>query len=97
MSIQSTGLGDEEIGVGASPKRARAPPQQGAHGAIGFVVSPKRACVLLDCSRPTLYGMISSGELESYTDGRSRKITVASIRKRIADKVAAAQAAHAAT
>jgi excisionase family DNA binding protein len=70
MSIQSTGLGDDEIG--------------------SLVVSPKRACALLDCSRPTLYGMINSRELESYKDGTSRKITVRSIKQRIERKLAEA-------
>jgi excisionase family DNA binding protein len=71
MSIQSTGLAADEIGL---------------------VVSPKRACALLDCSRPTLYGMINSGELRSYKDGSSRKILTSSIMQRIERKLAEAQA-----
>jgi excisionase family DNA binding protein len=41
-------------------------------------------------SRATLYGLINAGELESYTEGRSRRITVESInayvRRRLAEE-----------
>lgn len=59
-----------------------------------LVVGPADACAMLDVGITRLYELISSGELESYKDGRSRKITVASIKARVARKIAgAAQAA----
>lgn len=45
-----------------------------------LAVKPKRACVLLDCGNTHLYELIGRGELESFKDGKSRKILVASIR-----------------
>ena len=45
-----------------------------------FVVSPKGACVLIDCSITRLYELLNSGEINSYRDGKSRKIVVASIK-----------------
>jgi excisionase family DNA binding protein len=48
-----------------------------------LVVSPVRAKAMLDCGTTTLYAMIAAGELESYRDGKSRKITVRSIKARI--------------
>jgi hypothetical protein len=36
-----------------------------------------------------LYELLSAGELESYLDGRARRITMASIRTRVARLVAA--------
>jgi excisionase family DNA binding protein len=49
-----------------------------------FAVSPRRACLLLDVGNTKLYALLAAGELESYRDGRSRKIVTASIRRRIA-------------
>jgi hypothetical protein len=46
-----------------------------------LVVRPRRACHLLDCGITRLYELLRDGELESFLDGRSRKITVDSIRR----------------
>jgi excisionase family DNA binding protein len=37
------------------------------------------ACAALDCSRDHVYFLMKSGAIESYLDGRSRKIVVASL------------------
>jgi excisionase family DNA binding protein len=58
-----------------------------------LVVRPKQACTLLGCRPTFLFELIKNGELESYRDGRSRLITLASIKARIARKLAEAQAA----
>jgi excisionase family DNA binding protein len=52
-----------------------------------LVVKPRKACVLLSCSHRRLYKLIADGELQSFKDGRSRKITVASIDQYIARKL----------
>ncbi len=41
-----------------------------------LLVRPRRACHLLDCGTTRLYELIGDGELESFLDGGSRKITV---------------------
>jgi hypothetical protein len=61
-----------------------------------MVVSPKRAQVLLDCGQTRLYELIAAGEVDSYRDGKSRKITVASIKARVARLLAEAQGKRAA-
>jgi excisionase family DNA binding protein len=43
---------------------------------------------MLDCGTTRLYELIANGELESYRDGKSRKITVASIKARVARMLA---------
>jgi excisionase family DNA binding protein len=48
-----------------------------------LVVSPRRAAQMLDCGRTRLYELIANRELISFLDGRSRKITVASIHQYI--------------
>src|SRR5262249_32282862 len=53
-----------------------------------LVVSPRRARHMLDCGNTRLYELLKS-ELESYLDGRSRKIVVASIHRHIARRLAA--------
>jgi excisionase family DNA binding protein len=57
-----------------------------------LVVSPAQACQMLGIGNTKLYQLIAAGELETYTDGRARKITTASIRARIARKLAEAAA-----
>ena len=48
-----------------------------------FVVRPRVAWRLLDCGNAYGYRLIARGELDSYRDGRARKITVESIRRYI--------------
>src|SRR5262245_49023642 len=46
-----------------------------------IIVGPRRARHMLDCGITHLYQLLAAGELESFLDGRSRKITVASIKR----------------
>jgi excisionase family DNA binding protein len=55
-----------------------------------LLVRPKRACYLLDCGTTYLYELIAKGELTSFLDGRSRKITVDSIHQYIAKQLTTA-------
>jgi excisionase family DNA binding protein len=55
-----------------------------------LVVKPKIAWKMLGCGNTRGYELLAAGELESYKDGRSRKITVASIKAFVARQVAAA-------
>jgi hypothetical protein len=48
-----------------------------------LVVSPKRACQMLDCSMTRLYELLNSGQIQSYREGKSRKAIVASIKAHI--------------
>jgi hypothetical protein len=54
-----------------------------------LLVRPKRAKQLLDCDDKKLWGLIRSGELASFLDGRARRISVASIEAYIARRLAA--------
>lgn len=47
--------------------------------AAPIVLSPGQVMAGLKISRAKLYELINAGELESYTDGRMRRITVASV------------------
>lgn len=53
-----------------------------------LVVKPKVAWKMLACSNTRGYELLAAGELESYKEGRSRKITVASIRALVARRLA---------
>jgi hypothetical protein len=57
-----------------------------------LVVKPKTAWEMLSCSNAHGYHLLNSGELESFHDGRSRKITVASIKALIERKLAESRA-----
>jgi excisionase family DNA binding protein len=57
-----------------------------------LAVAPKQACRLLGVGNTRLYQLIAAGELESYRDGRSRRITMSSIRARIARLLAVSEA-----
>ena len=52
-----------------------------------LVVKPRVAWALLQCSNTKGYQLIAAGELESFKDGHSRKITVKSIREYIARRL----------
>jgi hypothetical protein len=56
-----------------------------------LVVSPRRARRMLDCGNTRLYELISARELESFKDGKSRKITIASIKSYIARRIEASR------
>lgn len=64
--------------------------------ATGFeplAVTPRQACRLLAIGNTRLYELLAARELESYRDGRCRRITMASIRTRIASLVATSTSA----
>ena len=54
------------------------PPEVTGCGTVEYVqplaVSPRQACRLLSIGNTHLYGLIASGELASYRDGRSRQL-----------------------
>lgn len=54
-----------------------------------LVVKPKTAWKMLGCGNTHGYELIAAGELESYKDGRSRKITIESIKRYVARRLAA--------
>lgn len=45
-----------------------------------LVVSPRDARKAIGCGNTRFYELLNSGEVQSYTDGRSRKVIVASLR-----------------
>ena len=53
-----------------------------------LVVKPKVAWRMLACSNTQGYELLAAGELESYKEGRARKITVASIKALVARRLA---------
>jgi len=55
-----------------------------------LVVPPKVAKCLLACGNETLWRLLHEGELESFLDGASRKITLSSIRSYVERKLATA-------
>jgi hypothetical protein len=83
MSQLSTGLSRQE-------KRRTARTITSSASLPPLVVSPQRACELLDASMTRIYGLMRNGELESFQSGRSRKITVASIQGYIDRRIAEA-------
>jgi hypothetical protein len=52
-----------------------------------LVVSPRRARQMLDVGNTRLYELLKQNKLDSYADGRARKITVASIHRYIAERL----------
>jgi Helix-turn-helix domain len=56
-----------------------------------LVVSPKRAQRILDIGHTRLYELLAARELQSFKEGKSRKITMASIQQYIARQIEASQ------
>jgi hypothetical protein len=46
---------------------------------------------MLDCGNTRLYELIAARELETFKDGKSRKITVASLKAYIARRIEASR------
>ena len=59
--------------------------------AAPIVVRPRQACDMLSVGLTRLYELMNNGELKSFKDGKSRKITVASIRAYVDRRLRAAQ------
>ncbi len=59
-----------------------------------LIVKPRDACSLLSCGITRLYNLLKDGELVSFLDGKSRKITTASIEAYIARRLEAAKGAQ---
>jgi excisionase family DNA binding protein len=64
--------------------------------ALPLVVKPAAAAAMLSVSRTRLYELLDAKELESFKDGASRKITVASIQAYVAQKLASTNVREAA-
>jgi hypothetical protein len=60
-----------------------------ADNAWPLVVPPWQACAMPSIGLTRYYELLSEGELESFKDGKSRKITVASIKAYIDRRVGA--------
>jgi excisionase family DNA binding protein len=76
MATIRPGLTGRKIGVDLEP----------------LAVSPRQACMLLGIGNTRLYQLIANGELVSYQEGRARRITMQSIRARVASLAAPAGA-----
>jgi excisionase family DNA binding protein len=57
-----------------------------------LVVGPNTAQIMLSCGLNEIYRLIHAGDLESYKEGKSRKITTASIRRYVDRRAKAAAA-----
>ena len=79
MSQLSTGSGRQEKRARSIPSSAQAP----------LAVSPLEAGRLLSIGVTRVYRLMRAGELQSFRSGRSRRITMASIKKLIARQIAA--------
>jgi hypothetical protein len=47
-----------------------------------LAVGPKQACILANIGMTRLYQLLTAGELDSYWEGRHRKITLESLHRR---------------
>jgi hypothetical protein len=63
---------------------AAAAGHSGANEIEPLAVSPRQACLLLGIGNTRLYQLIGNGELVTYHEGRARRVTMASIRARVA-------------
>jgi hypothetical protein len=53
-----------------------------------LVVSMIKAGFLLDCGHDQIYDLLRAGELDSYVEGTRRKVTMASIERLVAKRLA---------
>jgi hypothetical protein len=65
------------------------PPLSKTNDDTQLVVSPRKGAAALDVGLTRVYELINSGQLQSYHDGKSRKIVVASLEAYIARQIEA--------
>lgn len=82
MSISNSGLGRQQSELLRGRRTSLEP----------LVIKPREAWRMLACGNTRGYQLLATGELDSFLDGRSRKITVSSIHAYIARKLAATRA-----
>jgi len=70
--------------------RPQSPPDFQKRELEPLVIKPKAASELLACSLTRIYKLMADAEIESFRDGRSRKITLQSIRRYVERKLASA-------
>jgi AT hook motif len=83
MSILSSGRSKFLSSVGVTPSQRSCDPVHSEP----LLVKPKVAWKMLGCGNTRGYQLLAMGELESFLDGRSRKITVESIRNYVARRL----------
>ena len=84
MPCRSTGFSDYERKSGSHQSETTT-----AGGVEPLLVKPRVAWQLLGCSNTRGYELLRDGELESFRDGKSRKILVKSIHAYIERQLAA--------
>jgi excisionase family DNA binding protein len=89
MTGSHRNFGDEEV----FPKMAKRLPITPIEQLPGdpwepLVVTPREACRMLSIGLTQLYELLHNGDLESYRDGGSRRITVSSIRAYVEHQIA---------
>jgi hypothetical protein len=57
-----------------------------------LAVAPRIAKRMLGCGTTRLYDLLNRGELQSFRDGKARRIVVASLRDYVSRRLAAEQA-----
>jgi excisionase family DNA binding protein len=80
----------ETVGMDSTAAKHRELPGRYLRGADPepLAVTPREACRLLSIGNTRLYELIAAKEIESYQEGRARRITMTSIRARITRLVA---------
>jgi hypothetical protein len=77
-----------DLNAVTAPRSAR----KSSIGIEPLVVRPAEAWRMLGCGPTYGYELLERGELDSFTDGGARKITVESIKRYIAKKLASGSA-----
>jgi hypothetical protein len=81
-----------DLNTAATTKPARSP-RKSAMAVEALVVRPAEAWRMLGCGPTYGYELLEAGELDSFTDGGARKITVESIKRYIAKRLAVSRTA----
>lgn len=82
----------ERQGIGgslANDTSRKHPSPNEVNSGIMLVVSHRRCCEMLSIGLTRCYELMNAGELDSFKDGKARKITIASIKAYIDRRLAA--------
>jgi excisionase family DNA binding protein len=71
--------------MSSGPPTSRGPSLEPPPNAVLLTVA--QVCLRLQISRPTLYGLLRSGQLKSLTIGRARRVPIAALEAFIAESL----------
>jgi excisionase family DNA binding protein len=78
-SVETTRRGANTVPRKTKPRKTKSASPSAVSNLKPLVTDVRGACQLLNCGHDQIYDLLHAGEIESYLDGRARRIVIASL------------------